>query len=48
VLGLAKTLPDAEAEQLLLQNLTVDTDDLRDWHKDVQILCAIISKMWRW
>lgn len=30
VLGLAKTLPDAEAEQLLLQNLTVDTDDLRD------------------
>lgn len=30
VLGLAKTLPDAEAEQLLLQNLTVDTDDLRE------------------
>ena len=30
VLGLAKTLPDAEAEQLLLQSLTVDTDDLRD------------------
>ncbi|WP_423709120.1 DUF748 domain-containing protein [Undibacterium sp. WLX3042] len=30
MLGLAKTLPDAEAEQLLLQNLTVDTDDLRE------------------
>lgn len=30
VLGLAKTLPDAESEQLLLQNLAVDTDDLRD------------------